>query len=188
MAATMTERDGEPVIRDAGEGDFAAIAAITNHYIVETTIHFGDREVTAEELAAQWRADRARYPWLVVAVGGEGSEQVVGYAKAGTWRARPAYRWTAETGIYLAPAACGRGLGRRLYAALLDELEARGFRSAIGGIALPNLASVALHEALGFEHVGTFRDAGWKFGRWHAVGFWQRRFGDGVDGPERTSS
>jgi phosphinothricin acetyltransferase len=91
------------------------------------------------------------------------------------WRERAAYQWTAEAGLYIADAARGHGLGRALYAALLDELARRGFRSAIAGITLPNPASVRLHEALGFTPVGVFEDAGWKHDRWHAVGFWQKR-------------
>jgi len=85
-----------------------------------------------------------------------------------------AYQWTCETTIYMAEAARGQGLGRALYTALLAACKARGFRSAIGAITLPNPASVALHEALGFVAVGVVKDAGKKLDRWHDVGFWQR--------------
>ncbi|MBL8738827.1 MAG: N-acetyltransferase [Planctomycetes bacterium] len=160
-------------IRPARDDDFAAIAAITNHYIATTTIHFGHEPVTEDELRAAWREGSGCFPWFVT-LGDDGT--VAGYAKAGSFRARAAYRWTTETGIYLAPAMLGRGLGRPLYRTLLDELQVRGFHSAIGGIALPNVASVRLHERLGFVHVGTIREAGWKFGAWHDVGFWQLGF------------
>jgi phosphinothricin acetyltransferase len=106
-----------------------------------------------------------------VAVGGT-QRGVLGYAKAGEWRARAAYRWTTETGVYLSPDACGRGVGNALYGRLLAVLRAQGFHAAIGGIALPNPASVRLHERLGFTAIGTFPRAGRKFDRWHDVGFW----------------
>jgi phosphinothricin acetyltransferase len=112
---------------------------------------------------------------------------VVGYAKAGTWRERTAYRWTAEVGLYVADAERGRGIGRALYAELLDDLARRGFRSAIAGITLPNDASIALHRVLGFVSVGVVEDAGWKHGRWHAVEFWQRRFATGPASPDEPA-
>lgn len=155
-------------IRPAREDDFAAIAAITNPYIATTAIHFGYDPVTADELAAQWRS--GAYPWLVLDDNG-----VQGYAKAGVWRARDAYRWTAETGIYLAAGTHGRGQGTALYAALLAELATRGFHSVVTGITLPNDASVKLHKKLGFVDVGVVREAGYKLGAWHDVSFWQKR-------------
>ena len=159
-------------VRPARAEDFATIAAITNHAIATTAIHFAYEPIAADELAATWRAHHDRHPWLVIEDGGE----VVGYAKSSTWRERAAYQWTCETGLYLAEAARGRRLGTTLYTALLAELEARGFRSAVAGITLPNPASVALHVRLGFASVGVVRDAGYKFGQWHAVEFFQKQF------------
>ena len=98
---------------------------------------------------------------------------VFGYAKAGPYRARAAYAWTAEAGLYLAPDRLGGGVGTALYRALIDALRARGFRSVIGGVALPNPRSEALHARLGFAPVGVVRRAGWKHGAWRDVGFWQ---------------
>lgn len=157
-------------IRPARDEDFAALTTITNHYITTSTIHFAYEPLGPDELLAQWHGYRERFPWLVTEVDGE----VRGYAKAGTWRARAAYDWTAETGIYIADAARGRGLGKPLYVALLAALTERGFHSAVAGITLPNDASVALHEALGFTACGVVKDAGWKHGGWHAVSFWQK--------------
>ena len=165
--------------RLAAPADFTAIAAITNHYIRTTAVHFGYEEVGDDELRALWRDHDDRYPWLVAEVDGE----ITGYAKAGTFRGRDAYRWTTETGIYLAPSHCGKGHGRPLYERLISVLRAQGFHSAIGGIALPNDVSVHLHEQLGFDHAGTVRQAGRKFGRWHDVGFWQLRLQDENDAP-----
>jgi L-amino acid N-acyltransferase YncA len=157
------------VIRAACSSDFEAITAITNAIIATSATHFGYRPLAAGELEAVWRASD-RHPWLVL----EDAGTVAGYAKAGTWRTRDAYAWTCETTIHLAEGARGRGLGRALYTALLDEVTARRFHSAIAGITLPNPASVALHLALGFESVGVVRDAGWKLESWHDVGFYQK--------------
>ncbi len=156
-------------LRLAAAPDFAAIAAITNHYIATTAIHFGDRPVTAAELRELWEEHAQVYPWLVV----EAAGKVAGYAKAGVFRARAAYRWTTEIGVYLDPACRGRGLGRLVYGRLCAMLQVQGFHAAIGGIAMPNDASVRLHEQLGFTHWGTLRRAGRKFDRWHDVSFWQ---------------
>jgi phosphinothricin acetyltransferase len=158
-----------PTHRLATADDFAAIAAITNHYIRTTAIHFGYDEVTADELRALWREHEELYPWLVC----EQRGRLAGYAKAGVYRTRTAYRWTTETGIYLAADRLGEGLGKPLYSRLLDVLSHQGFHSAIGCIALPNEPSVRLHERLGFVACGVVPRAGRKFDRWHDVGFWQ---------------
>lgn len=167
------------MIRPARETDFSAIAALTTHYINTSAIHFGYEPVTAEELLAQWQKAGRRYPWLIA----EQDGRFAGYAKAGVWRDRAAYQWAVETGIYIEPAAQGRGVGRALYTALLDDLRRRGFHMAIGGITLPNEPSERLHEALGFEKVAHFKHAGWKFDRWHDVGFWQLL----LNGPEHQA-
>lgn len=157
------------MIRAATAADFDAIAAITAPYVEQTAIHFAYAAPTADELRAQWGADD-RHPWLVLDDGG-----VQGYAKAGTWRSRDAYRWSTELGIYLAGDRRRRGHGGALLAALVDELVVRGFHVAIAGITLPNPASVALFERAGFAPVGVFREVGWKLDAWHDVGFWQRQ-------------
>ena len=177
------------MIRAATATDFDAIAAITAHYVERTTIHFAYTPPTADELRALWHADE-RHPWLVTTDddhdratdhapdAGLSRGAVIGYAKSGAWRTRDAYRWSAEIGIYLAPARRGQGLGRALLAALLAQMTARGFHAAIAGITMPNPASVALFEVAGFVHVGTFREVGWKHDAWHDVGFWQRMLND----------
>lgn len=152
-------------IRPARDEDFDAITAITNHYITTSSIHFA-----YEPLRGMWHGYRARFPWLVT----EEHGTVLGYAKAGTWRERKAYDWTVETGIYIAPDARRKGLGKPLYIALLDELTARGFHTVVAGITLPNDPSIAMHEQLGFTACGVVQEAGYKHGGWHAVGFWQK--------------
>ena len=166
-------------IRAARDDDFDAITSITNHYIETSTIHFAYERVTRAAFHELWRTSRDRFPWLVA----EDAGAVAGYAKAGTWRERAAYSWTAEVAVYIRHGAHRRGLGRALYSELLAELARRGFRSAVAGITLPNEPSIALHRALGFESVGTVRDAGWKHDRWCDVAFWQKRLATGPEGP-----
>lgn len=166
------------MIRDAKPADAAAIAAIYNHYIAKTVVTFEEVEVTAEEMRRRRRLVAEKFPWLVV----EEAGSVVGYAYASPWHARAAYRHSVETTVYLAPDATGRGLGRPLYEALLDRLPPLGVHAAIGGIALPNPASVALHERLGFAKAAHYREVGHKFGRWIDVGYWQLTLGSGDSG------
>jgi L-amino acid N-acyltransferase YncA len=125
--------------------------------------------------AADWAGRLAAahgLPW----VGCEDDGRLVGFAYAGRFRPKRAYEPTVETTIYLHHEAGGRGLGRLLYGALLDRVGAGGFHTAVAGVTLPNPASVALHERLGFTPVGVFGEVGHKLGRWHDVGFWLRRF------------
>jgi phosphinothricin acetyltransferase len=106
-----------------------------------------------------------RYPWLVAEIDG----RVVGFASSSPFRSRPAYRWSVETGVYVAPEAQGRGLGGRLMERMLDLLTAQGFTAVVAGISMPNTASVALHEKLGFAPCATYRDTGFKLGEWRTV-------------------
>jgi phosphinothricin acetyltransferase len=157
------------MIRPVAPGDAAAIAAIYAPYIRDTTITFEEEPVSEAEMAARIAKVTADYPWLVLEEGGA----LLGYAYGSTWRTRAAYRFSTETAIYLASGAQGRGLGTELYRALLHELRARGFHSALGCLALPNEPSVRLHERLGFRKAGHMREAGRKFDRWVDVGFWE---------------
>jgi len=159
------------MVRPATPGDAKALARIYNHYVAETTITFEEDQVTAAEMAARIAETlAAALPWLVAEHQGE----VVGYAYASKWKGRCAYRFSAETTVYLDPEETSRGLGSVLYGQLLSDLEARGVHVVIGGIALPNDASVRLHEKLGFRKVAHFEEVGFKFGRWIDVGYWQR--------------
>jgi L-amino acid N-acyltransferase YncA len=158
-------------IRATTDADFPAFTAITNDVILTSATHFGYEPYADDDLAAYWREDRARFPWLTLTDEAGG---VLGYAKAGAWRARAAYQWTCETTIYLAAAARGQGHGRTLYTSLLAECVRLGFHSAVAGITLPNDASVRLHEAMGFVSTGVVKHAGKKFDRWWDVGFWQK--------------
>jgi phosphinothricin acetyltransferase len=159
-------------IRPATPADAERICAIYNHYVTTTTVSFEEDAVGAQEMA-QRIADvgAAGLPWLVLEVDGV----LAGYAYATKWRVRPAYRYSVESSVYLDKDSTGRGLGRVLYASLLDELRARGLHLVIGGIAQPNAGSVGLHEALGFRKVAHFSEVGRKFGRWVDVAYWELR-------------
>ena len=155
-------------IRVAGEADAAAIAAIYRPYVDDSRISFEEDAPDAAEVAQ--RMASPIHPWLVA----EEDGRVLGYASTSPMRNRRAYRWSVETGIYLDPDAQGRGLGRQLLNAHLDLLERQGFVTVIAGIALPNEASVALHENLGFKLSGIERGVGFKLGEWVDVGRWQK--------------
>ncbi len=162
------------LVRTAEERDAGAIAAIYNHYIRESVITFEEQEISGDEMARRMREiQAASFPWLVAAEDGT----VVGYAYASAWKPRSAYRFSAETTVYVAPGRERRGIGRMLYAPLFELLEQRGTHAVMAGIALPNEASVALHESFGMREVARFREVGFKFGRWIDVAYWQRILG-----------
>jgi len=157
-------------LRDAVEADAPTIAAIYNPFITDTVVTFEEDTLGAGQIAARVLGVQDQgLPWRVV----ERDGQVLGYAYAGLWRARAAYRFVAESAIYLGEAARGQGVGTLLYRDLFDQLRARDMRMVMGVIALPHPASVAFHERLGFECRGVFPAVGYKFGRWIDVGYWQ---------------
>jgi L-amino acid N-acyltransferase YncA len=177
-------------IRLATAADAAAVRAIYGPVIENTAISFELVVPSEDEMAARITDRQPEHPWLV-AEGEDGlhgraghgaGHRVLGYTYAGRFSGRAAYDWSVETSVYLAEAARGQGVGRALYAALLSLLTAQGYRQAMGGIALPNEASVRLHEGCGFTLVGVYRAVGWKFGAWHDVAWWQRPLA-GADGP-----
>ena len=157
------------MIRPAKAADAPRIAAIYNHHVRETVVTFEEQPVADVEMVRRIAETTADYPWLVSEVDGT----LAGYAYASSWKRRSAYRYAVESTIYLAPEFHGRGLGAKLYRALIADMGVRGFHCAIGGVALPNPASVALHEKLGYKYVGQFREVGWKFGKWVDVGYWE---------------
>ncbi|HEY4039966.1 MAG TPA: arsinothricin resistance N-acetyltransferase ArsN1 family B [Burkholderiaceae bacterium] len=167
----MADLDPATRIRSASTEDGEAIARIYQHYVLNTSISFEEQPLSAGEMSE--RIDdvmSSALPWLVA----ERDQQIVGYAFAVKWKARSAYRHSVESSVYLDPALIGRGVGTQLYRALLERLRQRSIHTVIGGIALPNAASVALHERLGFAKVAHFREVGYKFGQWIDVGYWQR--------------
>jgi L-amino acid N-acyltransferase YncA len=157
-------------IRFARESDAADIVGIYNTYVSGTCITFETESVHASEMAQRIAETLASsLPWLVA----EASGQVIGYAYASKWKGRCAYRYSVESTVYLDPAHTGKGYGLLLYAALIDAIRACSMHAVIGGIALPNVSSVGLHERLGFKKVAHFEQVGHKHGRWIDVGYWQ---------------
>lgn len=155
-----------PLIRLAAEADAAALAAIYAPYVTDGAVSFEEVPPDAAEMKRRHAGDGGGlYPWLVA----EDAGKVLGYTYASPFRARPAYRWTVETGIFLAPGAQGRGLGRELLEQIIGLLTRQGFTAAVAGITLPNPASVALHEKLGFTPCATYRETGFKMGEWRTV-------------------
>jgi phosphinothricin acetyltransferase len=161
--STVTIRDADP------DRDAAACAAIYAPHVETGPVSFEERAPEAGEMAARIERYSATHPWLVADVGGE----PVGYAYACRYQERPAYRWAAEVSVYVAAGERRRGLGRQLYEALFERLQRQRFQVACAGITLPNEASVALHERLGFVRIGISPRIGWKRGRWHDVSWWQ---------------
>ena len=157
-------------VREAEAGDGKALAAIYNHYVADTIITFEESPVAADEMA-QRVADTwdAGLPWLLATQG----ERVAGYAYASKWKGRCAYRYATEITVYLDRHSQGKGIGTLLYRQLFEALRNRGMHTVIAGIALPNDASIALHEKMGLEKVAHFKEVGRKFDRWIDVGYWQ---------------
>ena len=159
----------EIAVRPVLLADAEPIGRIYNHYIETTTVTFEEQAVSTAEIARRIAEVTNGFPWLVA----EADGAIAGYAYARPWQTRSAYRFTVESTVYLAHESTGRGIGSELYAVLLADLRARRLHCAVGGIALPNDASVALHEKLGFEKIAHFKEVGWKFGQWVDVGYWQ---------------
>ena len=157
-------------IRGVTSADAEAIASIYNHYVRETIVTFEEKSVSP--VAIERRIEdvlATSLPWIVATDG----SAVVGYAYATPWKPRSGYRFSVEVTVYLAPGHGGRGVGSALYGELFPMLEGRGVHAAMGGIALPNDASVRLHEKFGMRKVAHFEQVGFKFGQWIDVGYWQ---------------
>lgn len=159
-------------IRTATISDAAGMLEIYRPYVAETAISFEMEAPSLEEFQRRVSETLSKFPWLVCETDGK----ITGYAYAGVFRSRPAYRWTVESTVYVQKGLQGQGVGSELYRTLLEMLEDQGIVNVVGGITLPNEASVALHERFGFVHVATIKDAGFKMGRWWDVGFWQLQF------------
>ena len=157
-------------VRAATAADAPALAEIYNHYVVHTVITFEEETISADEMLRRMDdVASASLPWLVA----EHDGRMAGYAYATKWRQRSGYRFSAEATVYLAPDAGRRGIGSRLYGELFPLLKARGIHAVVGGIALPNEGSVALHEKFGMTQVAHFKETGFKFGQWVDVGYWE---------------
>jgi L-amino acid N-acyltransferase YncA len=158
-------------VRLADRRDAVDIAAIYRPFVASTIISFEIDPPDAAQMADRIAHTIVRYPWLVVECDG----RIAGYAYATRHRERVAYQWSVDTSAYVHPDYWRKGLGRTLYRSLIAILTAQGFVNAYAGIALPNPASVGLHEAVGFRSLGVYRSVGYKLGAWHDVGWWERR-------------
>ena len=159
----------EAIVRLATEADLPAVRTIYNHYVHTSTCTFQLDPDTEAERLVWFRSRTDRYPVTVAELGGE----VVAWASLSAWKDRAAYDATAEASVYVRSDRQHRGIGRRLLADLLDRARELGYRVVIGGACTEHPASIALQASLGFVPVGTFRDVGYKFGRWLNVTYLQ---------------
>jgi phosphinothricin acetyltransferase len=182
-AATGDVRLRAARVRSASESDAAACATIYAPYVTDTAVTFETVAPSPAEMAGRIAAASRDRAWLVL----EHDGRVVGYACGGPFHSRPAYRWACEVSVYLELGRRRTGGGRALYEELFARLADRGFRIAVAGMTLPNEASVGLHEAMGFEAVGTYRRIGFKLGAWHDVAWCQRTLASGDERPQEPS-
>ena len=158
------------IIRNVLNSDIPQVVEILNHYVRNDSCTFQINTYSISEISEKIAEITKVYPYIVMEEGNE----VIGFAYASRWREKNAYDKSAETTIYLNPKHKYRGLGKILYQELIEQLREKNFRLLVACLTLPNPSSVRLHESLGFEKVGEFKDAGYKFIRWYNVGFWQK--------------
>jgi phosphinothricin acetyltransferase len=163
-------------VRSATKDDLEAINGVYNHYVAQTHVTFDD-EPMSMETRREWFShygDTGRYRLLVATDGG----QVIGYASSSKFRPKPGYLTSVETSIYLAPDSVGKGAGGKLYSELFKSIEGQDVHRAYAGIALPNPASIGLHERFGFKRVAHFTEQGRKFGRYWDVDWYEKPLGE----------
>ena len=157
------------MIRSVERRDIPRICEIYNHYVLNTSITFEEQPVSPEDMEKRVSDYTAALPWLVY----EEDSAILGYCYATKWRARSAYRHSAETTVYVDKNYLRRGIGLALYESLIEQTRARDIHVLVAGISLPNESSQKIHERLGFKKVAHFGEIGMKFGRWIDVGYWE---------------
>ena len=157
------------MIRDFQLDDIKKLVEIYNYYIQHTVITFDQVPFTIADFEQKIKPIYKKYPFIVF----EENNEILGYAYGSSWRTKPSYKFTAESTIYLTKDALGKGIGTKLYTELLQRLKQQKIHTIIGGLTLPNAASIKLHEKLGFKKVAHFKEVGRKFEQWLDVGFWQ---------------
>jgi len=165
----VVQNPNEAFVRVAVPADSEAIAGIYNHYVTQTVVTFEEEAISSSEIHRRIQEIQSSLIWYVA----EQDDEIVGFAYAGNWSGRSAYRFSTEVTAYVSPDHTGHGIGSRLYGRLLSALKDRRIHAVIGGIALPNAASVSFHEKFGFSKVAHFREVGFKFNQWIDVGYWQ---------------
>jgi phosphinothricin acetyltransferase len=160
------------MIRQARPKDADDIAIIYNHYILNTVATFEEEVVSGNDMSERiMKVQSSGLPWFIA----EEHDKIIGYAYATKWSERSAYRFSAEVSVYLSPASESKGWGTKLYEKLFKQLQYHSIHIVIGVIALPNAASIALHEKFGMEKIGCFKEIGYKFNEWIDVGYWQMK-------------
>jgi L-amino acid N-acyltransferase YncA len=162
------------MIRLATERDAEAVQRIYAPFVLHTAVSFEIEPPSVDEMRSRIAKILARLPWLVC----QRDKNVIGYVYASPHRERPGYAWSVDVAVYIDEEHRRHGVGKALYTSLFQVLRLQGFYNAYAGIALPNPGSVGLHESQGFEPVGVYRAVGYKLGRWHDVGWWQRALRD----------
>lgn len=157
------------MIRTVDISDAKQLTDIYNYYVLNTIVTFDEVPFTENDFSERIKSISKTYPFIVF----EESNQILGYAYANMFRQKPAYKHTVETTIYLNYEAQGKQIGTKLYTELLKLLKEQNYHAIIGGLTLPNDASIKLHEKLGFKQVAHFKEVGFKFNRWLDVGFWE---------------
>ena len=157
------------MIRDIKIEDAAQICKIYNGYIRNSSVTLETKSVSVDEMKLHIQRLTRDYPWIVF----KEDENILGYCYATRWKERDGYRHSVETGTYVHPEQLGKGIGTKVKTALIEELRNSDVHSVISGISLPNPASVALSEKLGFKKVAHFKEVGYKLGQWVDVGYWQ---------------
>ncbi len=174
-----------PLIRPSQDADLPAITAIYAHHVMHGTGTF-ETEPPAQADMATRRADvlGKNLPYLVL----EEAGQVLGFAYGNWFKPRPAYRFSVEDSIYMAPEASGKGLGKLLLTELCAQLERRGIRKVMAVIGdSANAGSVGVHRALGFSQIGVVKSCGWKFGQWRDIVLMEKTLGAGDSTPPREA-
>lgn len=162
---------GDVTIRPATANDAGSCAALYRPYVTDNWVSFETEPPGAGEMTSRIRSYGASHAWLIAQ---DADSELLGYAYGSPHRTRAAYGTSVDVAVYVSAAHARRGIGRALYGALLPLMRDKGAHAAFAGIALPNPASIALHEACGFTPVGIYHEVGWKLGAWRDVGWWQR--------------
>ena len=157
------------MVRAITIADTQQVCDIYNYYINNSVATFETEAIPLEEMETRIRNILSNYPWLVLEVNGE----ILGYAYANAWHRRAAYKRSVESTVYLKHGQSGQGIGTKLYSELIAQITNQDYHVVIGGISLPNEASIALHEKFGFEKAAHYKEVGYKFDRWVDVGYWE---------------
>lgn len=158
------------MIREVKLSDAKAIVDIYNYYILNTNITFEEKQLTVDDMEERIIEKTAKHPWIVY----ERNGQVIGYAYLSGWHSRSAYRYSNEASIYLDRNEKGHGIGKELFAKLLEVSRGYGVHTIVSGITIPNKESISLHEKFGFKKIAEFEEIGFKNNKWLNVGYWQK--------------